>query len=459
MTMKRLRMLLPMLMLCLILAACGGGGGAEITPAADVTAAQAAQAVWNSQPDREGLEALEGDGLSGHLADFCGLEDWEEGAVYAASGVDAREIAVLCPAAEDGLEGLCAALEAYRRTRAGDFFGYAPAQSALLENAAVVTGGGYAALLVCQDLQAAKDAFAACIEEAAVPVIAPADVPQEPAQSASEPETPREAENAPAPSAAASDAPQHAAGGTAPPSAPASPAQTAAPTATPAPVLNPDLDISGFVPFDPPNEHDMSLYDTTAIQAAWTGGDASGLSEKDAAVLERCREIFASCITDGMTAFERELALHDYLVAWGEYDQTVYDARTPQGRADNTNPYGMLTGGYGICLGYATTFQLLMDLAEVECITVVGASSDSTGDHAWNMVRLEGEWYCVDPTWDDPSGDYTGVDPSWMTRMNHRYFNVTSDHMRRTNHQWDYRNVPEAVSIRFFWDGTGELPH
>mgnify|MGYP005900563867 CR=1 FL=1 len=156
---------------------------------------------------------------------------------------------------------------------------------------------------------------------------------------------------------------------------------------------------------------------------------------------------------------ERELALHDYLVAWGEYDQTVYDARTPQGRADNTNPYGMLTGGYGICLGYATTFQLLMDLAEVECITVVGASSDSTGDHAWNMVRLEGEWYCVDPTWDDPSGDYTGVDPSWMTRMNHRYFNVTSDHMRRTNHQWDYRNVPEAVSIRFFWDGTGELPH
>ena len=59
MTMKRLRMLLPMLMLCLILAACGGGGGAEITPAADVTAAQAAQAVWNSQPDREGLEALE----------------------------------------------------------------------------------------------------------------------------------------------------------------------------------------------------------------------------------------------------------------------------------------------------------------------------------------------------------------------------------------------------------------
>lgn len=412
----RAKILLTIALLAL-LCACGGAreaGGTDAAPASGVDAAQVARSVLDSQTDAGGLSEQSGEDLAFYLTGLYGLEEgsWSDAAVYAASGVDAREIAVLCPAAEDGLEGLCAALEAYRRTRAGDFFGYAPAQSALLENAAVVTGGGYAALLVCQDLQAAKDAFAACIEEAAVPVIAPA-----------------------------------------------SPAQTAVPTATPAPVLNPDLDISGFVPFDPPNEHDMSLYDTAAIQAAWTGGDASGLSEKDAAILERCREIFASCITDGMTAFERELALHDYLVAWGEYDQTVYDARTPQGRADNTNPYGMLTGGYGICLGYATTFQLLMDLAEVECITVVGASSDSTGDHAWNMVRLEGEWYCVDPTWDDPSGDYTGVDPSWMTRMNHRYFNVTSDHMRRTNHQWDYRNVPEAVSIRFFWDGTGELPH
>lgn len=407
----RAKILLTIALLALL---CACGGGTDAAPASGVDAAQVARSVLDSQTDAGGLSEQSGEDLAFYLTGLYGLEEgsWSDAAVYAASGVDAREIAVLCPAAEDGLEGLCAVLEAYRRTRAGDFFGYAPAQSALLENAAVVTGGGYAALLVCQDLQAAKDAFAACIEEAAVPVIAPA-----------------------------------------------SPAQTAVPTATPAPVLNPDLDISGFVPFDPPNEHDMSLYDTAAIQAAWTGGDASGLSEKDAAILERCREIFASCITDGMTAFERELALHDYLVAWGEYDQTVYDARTPQGRADNTNPYGMLTGGYGICLGYATTFQLLMDLAEVECITVVGASSDSTGDHAWNMVRLEGEWYCVDPTWDDPSGDYTGVDPSWMTRMNHRYFNVTSDHMRRTNHQWDYRNVPEAVSIRFFWDGTGELPH
>ena len=141
MTMKRLRKLLPMLMLCLILAACGGGGGAEITPAADVTAAQAAQAVWNSQPDREGLEALEGDGLSGHLADFCGLEDWEEGAVYAASGVDAREITVVLLPDEDAAQAAGERLEAYRQSRQGDFFGYAPEEAERLDKAAVLTVG------------------------------------------------------------------------------------------------------------------------------------------------------------------------------------------------------------------------------------------------------------------------------------------------------------------------------
>ena len=117
----------------------------------------------------------------------------------------------------------------------------------------------------------------------------------------------------------------------------------------------------------------------------------------------------------------------------------------------------MLVGGYGICLGYATTFQLLMDLAGVECITVVGASYGSTSDHAWNLVRLEGEWYAVDPTWNDPTGG-ENVAGEAGSRLHHRYFNVTSDYLRDTDHQWDYLSVPEATGTRFYWDGTGPLP-
>lgn len=210
-----------------------------------------------------------------------------------------------------------------------------------------------------------------------------------------------------------------------------------------------------FVPFDPPNEYDMTLYDTSAILAAWESGEEDGLSEKDDAILTRCRELFEQYITDGMTDFEKELALHDALINLGAYDEAAYDGGG--GRPDNANPYGLLVEGYGICLAYAASFQLLMDLAGVECITVVGASSGSTSDHAWNMVRLEGEWYCVDPTWNDPIGGDRAYPNQWNL-IHHEYFNVTSDYMRETDHQWDYDSVPEADASRFYWDGTGRLP-
>ena len=421
MTMKRLRMLLPMLMLCLILAACGGGGGAEITPAADVTAAQAAQAVWNSQPDREGLEALEGDGLSGHLADFCGLEDWEEGAVYAASGVDAREVTVVLLPDEDAAQAAGERLEAYRQSRQGDFFGYAPEEAERLDKAAVLTAGRFAALLVCEDMDAARSAFEAAL--AGEPVFAPVHTQTpDPAPSPSEPPEPTRTLPEPA--------------------SPSSPSLE--PEPTPAGVLNTDLDVSGFVPYVQPNASVMELYDTSAIQRAWESGDDSGLSDKDREILERCREVLGEVLTEGMSAYEMELAVHDWLVEWGSYDRTVYDNPNHSGRTGYRDPWGMLVGGYGNCLGYSSTFQLLMDLSGVECITVVGAAFGSREDHAWNMVKLDGEWYCVDVTWDDPTG-------AARNGRHHRYFNVTSAYLRETDHQWDYRNVPEATAAAYAW--------
>ena len=421
MTMKRLRKLLPMLMLCLILAACGGGGGAEITPAADVTAAQAAQAVWNSQPDREGLEALEGDGLSGHLADFCGLEDWEEGAVYAASGVDAREITVVLLPDEDAAQAAGERLEVYRQSRQGGFFGYAPEEAERLDKAAVLTAGRFAALLVCEDMDAARSAFEAAL--AGEPVFAPVHTQTpDPAPSPSEP--PEPTRTLPKPASPPSPSPD--------------------PEPTPAGVLNPDLDVSGFVPYVQPNASVMELYDTSAIQGAWESGDDSGLSDKDREILERCREVLGEVLTEGMSAYEMELAVHDWLVEWGSYDRTVYDNPNHSGRTGYRDPWGMLVGGYGNCLGYSSTFQLLMDLSGVECITVVGAAFGSREDHAWNMVKLDGEWYCVDVTWDDPTG-------AARNGRHHRYFNVTSAYLRETDHQWDYRNVPEATAAAYAW--------
>ena len=402
----------------------------------ELTAQTVAAAVAESQSGADELAELSGDVLTGYL-NSLGLTGWEDAAVRTGQGMDGREITVVRMADKSGAETAAQCLEEHRQARVRDFFGYAPDQADLLENAQVLTQENFAAFLACTDGAAAKTAFAACFDGSAVTVHttpSPAATPEPKPEGTPEPALSPEPDVTPGPTP--------------------TPTPEATPEPTPEPsVLNPDLDISGFPVYRQPGDVDMTLYDNSNLVAAWGSGDDSGLSDKDRAILEVCRTAFDAVIREGMTDVEKELALHDWLMAHGKYDDLSRDNVAHIGRPNNTDPYGMLVNGYGICLGFATTFQLLMDLAEVECITVVGAAYRSTADHAWNMVKLDGEWYCVDVTWNNSYEDVGGT-----ARTNHKYFNVTSAMLREHDHQWDYRNTPEATATRYYWNGTGRLP-
>ncbi len=203
------------------------------------------------------------------------------------------------------------------------------------------------------------------------------------------------------------------------------------------PIGTPDPNYPGRFLFTPPNEEDMSIYDTSAIRAAWEKADPAGLSDADRAVYDAAQEILDDILQEGMTGLEKEHAVYDWLVNNVNYDWRHQDimAETPR---TSYQPYGGLVDRTAVCLGYAASFQLLMDLAGVECITVVGACFNSEGDHAWNMVRLDGSWYCVDVTWDANGRESLGDSYEWQ------YFNITSDEMAK-NHQWDYASTPEAT--------------
>ena len=166
--MKRtIRALLLSLALCAALTACGGA--AEETPAPGVSPEALAQAVLASQADGGELTPLTGEALTDHLTAFCGLETWEEAAVYLGSGMDAREVTVVLLSDEDAAAQAAETLEDYRVDRQGDFFGYAPEEADRLERAAVLHSGRYAALLSCDDPEAAEAAFAACLAGEALP--------------------------------------------------------------------------------------------------------------------------------------------------------------------------------------------------------------------------------------------------------------------------------------------------
>ena len=327
-----------------------------------------------------------------------------------------------------------AALLAYLRQRQGDFTGYAPEQAALAARGRLfaVEGGCRLVLAITDGVNQIPEALAALGYTQADTVTEARPHPPEPTPS-TEPEPVR----TPTPTPTPTPAPEPEPTPEPEPEPTPEPDPEPEPTPEPEPEPSPALQLPWFYQaYIPPYTDDMSIYDTSAILKAWRNGSPGGLGRKDREVYIACCQVIESRIMDGMSDYEKEWAIYSWLVNSVKYDYTHQDPSktTPK---DSYRPYGALVLGKAICLGYATTFQLLMDMLDIECITVVGAAFDSSGDHAWNMVKLNGQWYCVDATWDLGRG-------SSVSRCS--YFNVTSDHMAKSDHQWDYENVPMATA-------------
>ena len=119
------------------------------------------------------------------------------------------------------------------------------------------------------------------------------------------------------------------------------------------------------------------------------------------------RDMLAAILTEMELTFgdsprteaDTVLYLHDYLA-----HRYAYDTR-PEAEA-NADAYTFLRDGRGICQAYALTFLALCRGAGLEADLVV---SDAM-DHAWNHVRVEGVWYHVDVTRDDPIPAAEGTD-------------------------------------------------
>ena len=59
----------------------------------------------------------------------------------------------------------------------------------------------------------------------------------------------------------------------------------------------------------------------------------------------------------------------------------------------------------GVCEAYARSMQLALNRLGIPCVPVHGLQTSGTPEaHMWNAVRIEGNWYVVDATWDDPVG-------------------------------------------------------
>lgn len=120
-------------------------------------------------------------------------------------------------------------------------------------------------------------------------------------------------------------------------------------------------------------------------------------------------------VDESMDAVQKALVVHDYLVQNCEYDQEGLTAGYVPDSAYTA--YSALVEGMAVCEGYAKAYAYIMKHKLGIPCTVV--SSESM-EHAWNMIEIDGTWYHVDVTWDDPVWDCIG-------RVHHDYFLLSDE--------------------------------
>lgn len=107
-------------------------------------------------------------------------------------------------------------------------------------------------------------------------------------------------------------------------------------------------------------------------------------------------------LTSGMKEVEKAMAIHDFIIGRMNYAYEA-DGCTPEADIWAHNMTGCAERKSGVCESYAKTYYYLCKLNGIECIMVTGYIGE--GKHAWNLVKIQGQWYGVDCTADDNGTD------------------------------------------------------
>jgi len=162
---------------------------------------------------------------------------------------------------------------------------------------------------------------------------------------------------------------------------------------------------------------------------------------KNEVVQEKAEEIIRTYIKPGMTEYDKEKVLHDYIVNHSQYDyENLMNNTIPH---DSFTPYGILILGRGVCQGYAEAFELLGKKAGLECQVVIGKAYgvNQWSGHAWNIVKIGDRYYHLDVTFDDP------VIKGGNGILRYNYYNLTDTEITK-DHKWDRSAYPACTATK-----------
>lgn len=172
---------------------------------------------------------------------------------------------------------------------------------------------------------------------------------------------------------------------------------------------------------------------TTQISDAYKSGNTSNLSDKDKETLNMAKSVLDEIITDGMSDYEKELAVYKWMTANIGFDSGSMTVVPDDDSKPVDNPNGVLKNHEAVCVGYATTFRLFMQMLGIDCMVV----HDSHLSHSWDLVKLDGQWYHTDIYSDAGSGE-----------GNFSHFNLNDETMM-SSQEWNTDFFPAADGYEY----------
>lgn len=120
--------------------------------------------------------------------------------------------------------------------------------------------------------------------------------------------------------------------------------------------------------------------------------------------IDSVEDLVGKILQDSLTEREKARSIYVWLAYHISYDKKAY---TDGKRRINSNNRDLLLRRKAVCFGYSTLFKEMCEIVGIRAEVISGYSrgtrtstiNKSQPDHAWNAVKLDGDWYLLDVTW------------------------------------------------------------
>lgn len=132
--------------------------------------------------------------------------------------------------------------------------------------------------------------------------------------------------------------------------------------------------------------------------------------------------------------YSKELYIHDYIINVCKYEDSE----------QASDAYGCLIEKKAVCSGFSRAAMLLLKKSGIETVLVGGVGTSETQgqiSHMWNIVRIDGSYYHLDVTWDNPGNDES---------ISHLYFNLSDSEIAYDHSDYDFAFSCDSDEYNYF---------